>query len=217
MNKNLVLKIYFYLYCFCVSLNAQNDLIISDAQTINGSVTYDNVTIQSGGTLTLDGSLTVNDNLLIENGGLITHSERLESGLTLNINGILNINSGGEINTNGKGLKGGGNNSAFGNKGETYDNLGNIISGTDNYFELGSGGAYGGQSAWVWFGNQIRTLENEPYGLLENPIWLGAGGSGIPGGNGGGKIHITATQIVLEGNILANGLDGSQRWWRCRR
>ena len=126
------------------------------------------------------------------------------------MNGNLTIDSAGIIDVSVKGLKGGANGSIFGNKGETYDNQENIVAGTDNDLELGSGGSYGGKGSWSWADNQIKTLVNQPYGLLEDPIWLGAGGSGLPGGNGGGKIYINAVQVILNGTLKANGQDGTE-------
>jgi hypothetical protein len=70
---------------------SQNNLIVTGAQTITGNATYDNVTVQSGGVLTVNGILIVNLDMTVENGGLVTHSPRFEAGLQLDVAGTLTI------------------------------------------------------------------------------------------------------------------------------
>ena len=54
---------------------------------------------------------------------------------------------------------------------------------------------------------------NLPYGKLENPIFLGSGGSsscgfGSKAGNGGGRISIISDKLIINGRISANGNEG---------
>src|SRR5712664_1746274 len=49
--------------------------------------TYDNVTIQSGCTLSADAALAVTGNMTVESGGIVSHSARLLTGLVLNVTG----------------------------------------------------------------------------------------------------------------------------------
>ncbi|MBI1226857.1 MAG: hypothetical protein GC192_16615 [Bacteroidetes bacterium] len=197
----------------------QNNLIVTGAQTIAGSATYDNVTVQSGGVLTVDGVLTVNQDMTIEGGGNVTHSPRFEAGLQLNVSGNLTIQSTGAINVDEKGLKGGLNGSAFNQSGEAYNDNGQIISGSqkgDNVNNPGwgaAGGSYGGRGAFGRIGSNLPDIaSNAEYGTIENPNRLGAGGGATlcggcdkPGGNGGGLIKITATNVIIEGTISSNG------------
>ncbi len=88
--------------------------------------------------------------------------------------------------------------------------LGNI-PGSDK----GNGGGYGGPGGVGYRSSVI----NATYGDFMFPDELGSGGSGIfsqlgvcntvevsPGGNGGGAVHLTATNLNLAGSIAADGV-----------
>ncbi|MCP4411300.1 MAG: hypothetical protein GY808_01820, partial [Gammaproteobacteria bacterium] len=139
-------------------------------------------------------------------GGVVTHSPRLLDGLRLNILGTLDINSGGFIDLNEKGLRGGNNNSAFSSSGETFDSLGNIVSGASGSYQTGAGASFAGIGANT---TQVG-ITNLPYGLLEDALYLGSGGGGGGrGGNGGGRATITAGNCIIDGTFRVNGGRGS--------
>ena len=104
---------------------------MTGSETISGTATYDNVTVQAGGVLTVDGVLNVNQDMVLESGGVVTHSPRFEDGLHLVVNGILTIHLNGTVNTDGKGLKGGSSGTAFG---EAYDENDMIVNGSSPKF-----------------------------------------------------------------------------------
>jgi hypothetical protein len=80
------------------------------------------------------------------------------------------------IDVNTKGLCGGGAGSIFGNYGEAYDSTGTIVAGA-GYDYAGAGASYGGGGGNVTYSNgTIVHYTNPPYGMVENPICLGAGG-----------------------------------------
>lgn len=212
MKKSLIANTAFIFFLFCYTGNTSaQDLLISDAQTITGEVTYDNVTIEAGGILTLDGILNVNQNMEVDSGGFVTHSIRYEDGLVLNVAGDLSISEGGGIDVTGRGLRGGGTaGSIFGLAAEAYDQNGQIISGSSS----AAGGSYGGR------GGARDIASNQNYGNIESPDFLGSGGgissSGFSprGGNGGGRITINTTNIIVGGGIKANGSLGTESFGR---
>jgi hypothetical protein len=106
------------------------------------------------------------------------------------------------------------NGSTFGSNGEAFNESGAIVSGAEsgkwNNWAYGAGGSYGG-----WGGNGSSNgpppaQANSPYGVLENPQHLGSGGgawvNAYPGGNGGGRVTITAGAFTNNGIIRANGI-----------
>ncbi|MCB9284728.1 MAG: hypothetical protein H6563_11685 [Lewinellaceae bacterium] len=206
-----VLFSFFCLYLGIFSSLPAQDLIVNTAVTIGADVTYDNVVVQNGGTLTVNAILTVNDDMVIESGGVVTHSLRNVPGIRLIILDSLVINSGGTINVSSRGLRGGGNGSSFGSHGETFNSQGSIVSANNYNGDASAGGSYGGYGAKGYdgytglFSGQVPP----PYGLMENPVQLGSGGAaaGGPakGGHGGGLVIITAAEFIINGGIYANG------------
>jgi hypothetical protein len=211
MKKSIFISCLLVVQFFSWNTLFSQDLVVSDAQTISGTVTYENVTVQDGGVLTVDGVLNVNQDMVVESGGIVTHTLRFFDGLTLNVTGTLDIQSGGKIDVTAKGLRGGeGGGSVFGLRAETFDINGNIVPGA----YLNAGGSYAG---WGGVQNQNGAFTTPPYGLIENPILLGSGGgahddyyNNAPGGHGGGLIRINAENLIAEGDIIANGGDGGK-------
>ncbi len=141
--------------------------------------------------------------LRLVNGSVLTHRAATldtESRLELTV-GTLLIEAGSRIDVSGRGYAGGLTATAPAlQQGRT---LGNLPGSTRR-----NGGSYGGLGA---FGNQERIV-NDIYGDLRNPNELGSGGGADfgPAGSGGGLLRLVAQQILLEGEILANGLNGSR-------
>ncbi len=194
---------------FISNVSAQGDLIVTDIDTISGTETYDNVIVESGGILIIDSTLNVNFNMTVKDGGNVTHFPRQLSGLSLNVTGTLDVQMGGVISVAGSGLKGGtGGGSAFGSHGETFNTDGQIVAGSNN----GAGGSYGGSGGHYPNGNGIPSAT---YGLIEDPKWLGSGGATCcggfnpRGGDGGGRVNITASNLTVNGNIYAYGTNGT--------
>jgi len=204
------LKIILVLVIVSFHISSADDLILSDSLTLSADTTFNSVIIQDGGCLTADAIINVIGDLTIDSGGVITHSDRLLAGLVLNVGGTLEIESGGSINVDGMGLKGGGNGSVFGSLiGETFDSTGSIVEGA--YVDAGNfrsaAASYGGVGAY----SSSSAGTNELYGLLEYPVFLGSGGSGsyyaanyYNGGDGGGRITIVASILVIDGEISAS-------------
>jgi hypothetical protein len=174
-------------------------------------IATNNVVIGGGVTLVKDGTFGISDlinSITIQSGGVLTHSVRLLSGLRLNVTGTLDVQSGGLIDASSKGLRGGGDNgSVFGLNGETFDAMGNIVSGATGTYNNGSAGAsYGGYGQVCTTGST-----NNVYGTVENPQYLGSGGGArnYRGGNGGGRITILATNCTVNGTINASAISDS--------
>jgi hypothetical protein len=195
---------------FQTSSSNCTDLIVSGTTQITTPSTYDSVVVLNGGTLTADAAISVLGNMRIEPGGVVTHSVRQLGGLILDIAGNLQIlRSGslvGRIDVTGCGLLGANRNSpaGCGNRGETYDSLGNIVCGSSG----SSGGSFGG----VGGTGAMSGVVADAYDLVESVVHVGGGGGGNLGyphspaaGNGGGSVHIQADTVFLDGEIRADG------------
>ncbi|MBI3195588.1 MAG: hypothetical protein HYZ34_14145, partial [Ignavibacteriae bacterium] len=188
-------------------------LLLDSSLTISTPTTFDSVRITATGILTVDDSLTVLGDMVVESGGFVTHSgypTNERNGLQLHVGGTLEVKLGGSINVSGKGLRGGLNGSAYGGIGETYDSLNNVVAGSQGGGP-GAGGSYGGLGA---IGNN-NVQPNGVYGIIEDPQHYGSGGGysscgGCNGGGGagGGRITITATTVIVDGTIAADGVLG---------
>jgi hypothetical protein len=158
------------------------------------NVTFNNVTIENGGTQTLAMMPTTFNELDIQNGGVLTHL-----GNSVNKNYWVDVIAtqllvNGKIDVSGRGHA---QNQGFG-KG---------ISGA----ATGGGGGYGGQ------GGQTNTgqIGGSMSGSLYDPTDLGSGGAsstnGVAGGAGGGSIKLSVSgTLTLNGKIYANGSPGSE-------
>lgn len=145
--------------------------------------------------------------LTVESGGSITHQLAYHPGLSLEVTGTLEVKTGGLVNVTAKGLRGGTYGSPFNPNGEAFDENGDLVSGATD----GVGGSYGGEGAIRQAqqgGQLIGGVSNTPYGKIESPDQLGAGGGGA-GGHGGGRVFIQASALILDGQILANGNNGT--------
>jgi len=208
------------------TINVQNNSTLSvgvfdttnvHAGTVNiteGSrldIASNTATIGAGVTLVKDGMFGANDSLTsltILNGGVLTHSTRLLAGLRLNVLDTLDIKLGGSIDASGKGLLGGHNTTYLGGPGETYNANDSIIAGASGSETRCAGGSYGGRGADA----STVVVSNTPYGYLEEPRHLGSGGGGnryFLGGNGGGRVRISAGECIMDGAVRANGGNGS--------
>jgi hypothetical protein len=135
----------------------------------------------------------------IAEGGYLTHSQGKTSGAELNVVGMLTVESGGWIDADAKGYLGGFKPGNFDPSGraQTRGPDGIPIAG-----DFSGGGSYGTLSP---------SDTNPLYGSESAPIDLGTGGSattqccGASGGNGGGRIHIRAESVRLDGMLTANG------------
>ena len=147
-----------------------------------------------------DTPVRILNTLSLTNGSVLTHSPQLESGLVIQTD-VLNVDASSSLEVTGKGYPGG-NTPANGNS------YGLTLGGLPGA-RFRSGGSYGGLGAVVDGG----ALTNPIYGYPGNPSYLGSGGSGgsysYAGGNGGGRLTITAGTIRLDGALHANGTTGT--------
>jgi hypothetical protein len=174
-----------------------NILVRNNARAIaNVPVQAGNMTLESGGVLSLNNSMQLSGTLTVRTGGAITHSVNVAAGLTVHARRI-EVESGASIDATAKGYPGGyasGNGACFGM----------TLNGAAGA-AYRSGGSYGGYGG-VYDG----AGSNAPYGHPFEPMYLGAGGScggnNYAGGNGGGRITLVATEaMIINGSILANG------------
>ena len=176
-------------------VSAGHTSIGPDDSTFDGT----NILITNG-TVTIDGAHTF-ANLLVENGGVLTHSGTTvdtEQRLDLTVNS-LSVDASSRIDVSSKGYLGG-------ERTGTTDDFGHTLGNVNGSYRY-SGGSYGGLGGLP----NSSYVRNDVYGDYTAPNELGSGGggsSGNKGGNGGGLVRISATSLVLDGQILANGGSG---------
>ena len=177
-------------------LRITNNEITSGTTPISG--TYETLSIQGGGTVSLEpagsvsiGSLTITGNTTVNHPANGTDREHT---LNLAITGDMTIESGSSIDVSEKGYAGG-------------EGPG---QGNDYGSSHGAGGAgHGGHG-----GNGLYTNAGQSYGDIAEPTTLGSGGGNNTyyshdGGGGGGAVKLTiGGALNLYGNILANGANG---------
>ncbi len=155
--------------------------------------------IVDGGTVSAT-NLTATE-LQLANGAVLTHppaGTATEFRLVLNVDSLL-IDADSRIDVSGRGYAGG-QTLGIGWNGRT---LGNQPGSSRR-----AGGSYGGLGSV----GDTREPANAIYGDFRNPNELGSGGGSDvdPAGAGGGLVRLAARSIVLEGEIRANGANGSR-------
>jgi large repetitive protein len=164
----------------------------ADSTRIPGGYTFKNLILRNAARVVADDGITVTGKLLITGNSVLTHGPVKEAGLVVSA-GTIQVDQGSSIDVSSRGHQGG---REWHEQGRT---LGNIYGSAD-----GAGGSYGGQGG----GYQQRS-SFLVYGDAKNPTLLGSGGgnwSGCTGGDGGGRITLTATQeVVINGTVAANG------------
>lgn len=176
---------------------------------------FDTVTITAGASLQSTDrlaatTLTLTDGVLVADGsvqattmtvaGLLTHSPTSlsrEGGLEVE-GTTLTVQATGHIDGSQRGYLGGFQGSNVQPAGYTQ---GNVPGSTRS-----NGGGYGG------FGGLLAGTLPPTYGDFAAPVDLGSGGGGSvmgPGGNGGGRLRITAGTLNVAGAIRANGMDST--------
>lgn len=172
------------------------DLVISDERTISDDMSYEDVTINSGGDLILDGIEELRtfrvETLTINNGGKVTIKKKAAV-----IGKKVTVNTGGEID--GEGLASW--------DGEEPGELGTTNIGGGGGGHAGSGGSGENASGGNGHGGTA-------YGDLEDPFTTGSSGGDVPGaagGKGGAYIRLVVYGTLnVNGTIDANGTDGEE-------
>ncbi|MBI5741952.1 MAG: Ig-like domain-containing protein [Nitrospirae bacterium] len=164
----------------------------NDTTRIPGGYTFDNITIKNSARAIADEVITTTGRLLITGNSVLSHGKALEAGLVINAQAV-QIDTGSSIDVKGKGYTGG---AGYSEQGRT---LGNVY-GSSN----GAGGSYGGLGAG--YQNNSAYLV---YGDPKYPVYIGSGGGAWgwnPGGSGGGRITVNASQeVIADGIISADG------------
>ena len=174
--------------------------VAAAGDTYCGIYRFDNVYFRRGGFMVLGDQMIVEDTMAIDEYGRLSHYDAttvFESRLDLTVE-HLNISATGSINVNARGYLGGRHN----NSDDSGYTIGNTLGATYR-----SGGSHGG------LGGAFDGIPNGIYGSMDLPVDLGSGGSrgyynSNLGGDGGGRIEVTAQTINVEGMISANGGNG---------
>jgi hypothetical protein len=169
----------------------------TDTVTIPGGLTFDNITLRSGARVVADAGLHVLGTLTLGANATLTHSPGLEAGLQIEAARVV-VASGSAIDVSGRGYLGG---DKSGLPGGTAHTLG-LAAGA----QAGNGGSHGGLGAHYSGAGGATT--NPVYGDPARPDRLGSGGGAWSGagGDGGGHVHIVASdELVVEGAIRADG------------
>jgi Rhs family protein len=175
-------------------------VIASDLTIPSGNTAFDNsdIIVENFATLTVNGDHTFNS-MTLQDGAKLTHSgatTMTEDYIDITITGSLTIDHFSSIDVSGKGYLGG----YSGNNGSPVGRtIGNTIDGGSTGR---ASGCYGGRGS-----DPLGSISNTVYGSLFSPDDLGSGGGAMfgVGGNGGGLVRITASDITLDGEINANG------------
>jgi RHS repeat-associated protein len=183
-----------------MTIGANGGLVLR-ARTLlhTGPHTLHSLTVQASGHVTLvpddNGNSSYTDDAPFE-----LHA----ADVTVNAGGVIHADGLGYTGYNGQTLDG---NGPGGGEGFAYD----------GYYR-GAGAGYGGKGGdGGAYGESLTYRGGEVYGTVSQPDRLGSSGgvggvvaSTIPGGVGGGAIHlIVAGTVQIDGLLSANGLDGS--------
>lgn len=189
-------------------LNESDGTLVVDGQGLGGNfsglpipqgVTFDNLIIRNGARVIVDDPIEVNDSVQILTGSILTHSVGNTNGLQITARSVF-VDATSAIDVDAKGYRGGARDGNASNRGET-------LHGQPGAAPR-SGGSYGG------LGSRYTAASNAlVYGSVDDPIYLGSGGSSDGGtqrgGNGGGRIEIRATDAVtIQGALTADGGTG---------
>ena len=192
---------------FANNAQANLDLNITTQFSISPSTTatYNSITVNNGGTLTIGGGSTINVTGLVTVTGSssivlqsINTSAQVSGqwagqGVTINA-GSVQVDPGSSINADGQGYLGGNCNGSGSGPG----------GGPRNCNNYGNGGSYGG------LGGGPNQGGMSTYGSASAPVDLGSGGSGgyvsPVGGAGGGAVRLAVSgALTNNGTISANG------------
>lgn len=167
---------------------------------VSQDVTFEgNAGVSRDGSKRTDGIYYFN-NLIVSNNATVTVSGYWTGdgdgrGVTINLDGDLIVDSGSTINASGGGY------TAQLGLGRGLQGDGNASGGGGSYGGTGGSGAFGGTPGSVYG-------DNEKY----YPYFLGSGGgncNGGVGGVGGGAVAIRSLgDVIINGDVLANGSDG---------
>jgi hypothetical protein len=201
-NEPQILDAYFP--ATLLNTNVQGLVVVTDTNslvTYSNGVDYIQTSLPNG---TTQISATTNSAIPGYAVVLVSYSWAFSfnCGLYLNVTNNLNVAAGGSLNANGQGC-------SYPNlfPGRGISSLGRIINGV-NVFD-GSGAGHGGSGGM----SSSNALGGACYDSWSAPTALGSGGGPSytgNGGNGGGRIQITAGGSVnLDGTVTANGADAA--------
>ena len=187
---------------------AHGDLVVDgydfvtqeDLCFLPGGYTFDRIFLRNRARVTADDGLIAVDALMLQSNSVLTHTIGHEAGLQVDVD-RLEVDTSSAIDVTGRGYAGGLRATNAGNTtGKTLHNQ----PGATPY----AGGSYGGVGGAASGGRS-----NPVYGHPGEPVYLGSGGAAgansQPGGNGGGRIHITAgTSVTVHGILRADGQAG---------
>jgi hypothetical protein len=172
----------------------------SGTNTSWSSTSTIDLTVKSGGVVSMPSSQTIGTLLVASNGWLRVINQ------LLTVTGNATIQAGGGIIADGAGNPSGAGTGA-----------GRYYSGS--YGVIGGGGGYGGYGAAGSLSSGYSAYGGSTYGSLTAPIDLGSGGGGYsyptsgvsaPGGAGGGAIRLNVTGVLqVDGRISAAGAQGT--------
>ncbi|MCL1840079.1 hypothetical protein FWF89_03780, partial [Candidatus Saccharibacteria bacterium] len=186
-----------------------DDIALTDGTTTICSITATTSGSGAGLTTSLNTINVSADNLTLSGTAVLTHCTNTATATSINtlnidLSGDLTIPSGASIDVTGKGYAGVAvYNAAVGNSGAN-------IGACNSYGAIG--GQYGGQG-----GLAAGCIISGTYGNFMAPIDLGSGGrsrfqanaSSGSASAGGGAININASSVIIDGSIVANGVNNS--------
>ncbi len=173
--------------------------VAAPGATYAGSWRFGSVTVRGGARLTVGDRLAVDGALRVTERSVLAHPEttdRYEGGLVTEA-GSVEVEAGSAIDVTGRGHLGGNRSGLEGGVAHT--------AGFAPGAEAGTGGSHGGLGGK--YSGSGSNLPNTVYGDALDPAHLGSGGGAWSGagGDGGGRIVLTAGSLVCEGAVRAGG------------
>ncbi len=168
-----------------------------DLAILPGDLAFDDITLRGGARVLAQGPIQATGTLRLEESSSLTHAAGDERCLQIAAAAV-EVETGSAIDVTGRGYPGG----------RADDEPGTTLLG-----QIGApsrtGGSYGGPGGVA---SGAGGPASPVYGDPKRPVWLGSGGGangGTDGGDGGGCIRIvTTTDVVVEGELRANGALG---------
>lgn len=179
-------------------IDAQGAPSPEDLAILPGDLVFDDITLRGGARVLAQGPIQTTGTLRLEGNSSLTHVAGDERCLQVTAT-ALEVETGSAIDVTGRGYRGG---RDFNEPGTTL--LGQIGAPSR------TGGSYGGAGG---VGSGAGGPASPVYGDPKRPVWLGSGGGAngtTDGGDGGGCVRIvTTTDVVIDGEVRANGALGT--------
>jgi large repetitive protein len=192
-----------------ITVDTSSGISLTDVATVGdvyvGQHVFNDLFVRRGAILEISDSLVVTGDMELVD-GMLTHGRTTDvfyPYLDLRVEGALSVSENSSIEVSGRGFLGGNSLQNMSCDGMTTKG----IVGARPEGSGSAGGSYGGLGA-----TYLSGAPNDIYGDIISPQERGSGGScrsSSIGGNGGGYVSINSGVLLLQGQIVANGMNAS--------